>query len=517
MDMTRCILALDQGTTSSRAILYDHGGNVISSAQFEFPQIYPKPGWVEHDPREILDSVYSAIGKAVSDAQAKAGDIAIEGIGITNQRETTVVWNGASGEPVFNAIVWQCRRTAPDCEEILSDAGLTAYITETTGLLPDAYFSATKLKWILSNVPGLTGPASAGELLFGTVDSWLIWNLTGGKVHATDYTNASRTMLFDIENLRWDERICSHLEIPCGMLPQVYPSSHVYGYVAPDPRLPSVLEGVPIAGAAGDQQAALFGQACFGAGDVKNTYGTGCFMIMNTGRERVRSSARLLATIAWGIGDEVIYALEGSVFNAGSVIKWLRDDVKMISTARECDELAESVPDTGGVYFVPAFTGLGAPYWDMYARGTIVGLTRGTGRAHIARSVIEAIAHQSADLLDALRSDTDIPIKEIRVDGGASVSNVMMQFQADITGIEVLRPHKTETTAWGAAALAGLAVGFWKDKDEIGRLWSCERRFMPEMDGKTRESKRTEWKRAAERSLSWALNDTAQGKDQPPA
>lgn len=505
--MTRCILALDQGTTSSRAILYDHGGSEISSAQIEFSQIYPKPGWVEHDPREILSSQYTAISKAVCDAEAKTGEIVIEAIGVTNQRETTIVWNRSTGEPVFNAIVWQCRRTAPDCEEILSDPELTAYIAETTGLLPDAYFSATKIKWILANVPGAYELAMKGELLFGTVDTWLIWNLTGGKVHATDYTNASRTMIFDIANLRWDERICSRLNIPRTMLPQVYPSSHVYGRVAGDLSLPAALTGVPIAGVAGDQQAALFGQACFNAGDVKNTYGTGCFMIMNTGRERFRSAKRLLTTIAWGIGDEITYALEGSVFNAGSVIKWLRDDLKIISTSRECDELAESVPDSGGVCFVPAFTGLGAPYWDMYARGTIVGITRGTGRAHIARAVIEAIAHQSADLLDALRTDSGIDINEIRVDGGASVSDVMMQFQADITGTDVLRPRRTETTAWGAAAFAGLAVGFWKGLSELGDLWSCERRFMPEMDKKARETKRTEWQRAAERSLSWACKE----------
>jgi len=505
--MTQCILALDQGTTSSRAILYDHGGNVISSAQIEFSQIYPRPGWVEHDPREILSSQYSAVSKAVSDAAAKAGEIVIEAIGVTNQRETTIVWNRTTGEPVFNAIVWQCRRTAPDCEEILSDPGLTAHIAETTGLLPDAYFSATKIKWILANVPGAYELAMKGELLFGTVDTWLIWNLTGGEIHATDYTNASRTMLFDIANLRWDERICSNLNIPRAMLPEVYPSSHVYGRVAGDPRLPAVLAGVPIAGVAGDQQAALFGQACFNAGDVKNTYGTGCFMIMNTGRERFRSAKRLLTTIAWGIGDEITYALEGSVFNAGSVIKWIRDDLKIISTSRECDELAESVPDTGGVYFVPAFTGLGAPFWDMYARGTIVGITRGTGRAHIARAVIEAIAHQSADLLDALRADSGIDINEIRVDGGASVSDVMMQFQADITGTEVLRPWRTETTAWGAAAFAGLAVGFWKGLSELDGLWRCGRRFMPEMDINIRENKRAEWQRAAERSLSWACKE----------
>jgi glycerol kinase len=498
--MKRCVLALDQGTTSSRAILFGEDGNEISRAQFEFKQYYPNPGWVEHDPAEILDSQYSAVNEAVR----LAGDVDIAAVGITNQRETAVVWNKRTGRPVFNAIVWQCRRTARICEEILADPEMTGYIAETTGLLPDAYFSATKLKWILDNIEGAREMAEAGELLFGTIDSWLIWNLTGGKVHATDYSNASRTMLFDINRLCWDERICSFLKIPRTMLPAVYPSSHIFGTVeAADERLPASLTGVPVAGAAGDQQAALFGQACYHPGDVKNTYGTGCFMIMNTGRERFRSSHKLLSTIAWGIGGEVTYALEGSVFNAGSVIKWLRDDLKIISTARECDELAESVPDAGGVYFIPAFTGLGAPYWDMYARGTIVGLTRGSGRAHIARAAIEAIAHQSADLLDALRSDTGMPIDEIRVDGGASVSDVMMQFQADITGARVLRPKRVETTAWGAAALAGIAVGVWQDCDQIGRLWKSEQSFKPAMDGGRSSQLRSEWSRAAERSLSW--------------
>lgn len=502
--MTRCILALDQGTTSSRAILYDHEGNVVSSAQVEFTQIYPKPGWVEHDPLEILGSQYTAINKAVSAAKGSWGDIRVEGIGITNQRETTVVWDKRSGKPVCNAIVWQCRRTAPDCEEILADTAFSSYIAETTGLIPDAYFSATKLKWILENVPGVRELAGEGALLFGTVDSWLIWNLTGGKVHATDLSNASRTMLFDIRNLVWDEYICSRLNIPLSMLPEVRPTSHIYGHVDAGAGLDDVLTGVPVAGAAGDQQAALFGQTCFKPGDVKNTYGTGCFMIMNTGDMCFRSEKKLLSTIAWGTSEGVTYALEGSVFNAGSVIKWLRDELKIISTARECDELAESVPDSGGVYFVPAFTGLGTPFWDMYARGTILGLTRGSGRAHIARAVIEAIAHQSADLLDAMRADTGLEIKEIRVDGGASVSDVLMQFQADIGRAVVLRPVNTETTAWGAAAFAGLAVGFWTDISEIARLWREERRFVPSMDGETAGSKRAEWYRAAERSLSWA-------------
>jgi glycerol kinase len=508
--MNSCILALDQGTTSSRAIIFDRNGREMARGQNEFPQYYPEPGWVSHSPMEILQSQYAAIleaFRAFDELNADAGvkePLDIAAIGITNQRETTVVWDRNTGEPIYDAVVWQCRRSAPICEEILCDAELTSYIARTTGLLPDAYFSATKLKWILDNVPGARESAEKGELLFGTIDTWLIWNMTGGEVHATDYSNASRTMLYDIHNLCWDKRICEWLEIPLSMLPEVCPTSHCYGTVSSDSGLPEELIGVPIASAAGDQQAALFGQACFNKGDVKNTYGTGCFLIMNTGKECVLSNNRLLSTIAWGIGDEITYALEGSVFNAGSVIKWLRDDLGIISTARECDVLAESVPDTGGVYFVPAFTGLGAPYWDMYARGTIIGITRGTGRAQIARAVIEAIAHQSADLLDAMREDVGAHIGEIRVDGGASVSNIMMQFQADISGARVLRPFRAETTAWGAAALAGLAIGLWNDMDEIKELWSSDCTFEPAMSPEVRIAKRKEWARAANRSLSWA-------------
>lgn len=508
--MNGCILALDQGTTSSRAIVFDRNGREMARGQKEFTQYYPEPGWVSHNPMEILQSQYEAISDALrtlkernADAGEK-GSCGIAAIGITNQRETTVVWDRNTGEPICDAIVWQCRRSAPICEEILRDAELTDYIAKATGLLPDAYFSATKLKWILDNIAGAREMAENGDLLFGTIDTWLIWNLTGGEVHATDYSNASRTMLFNIHDLCWDKRICDRLGIPMGMLPEVHPTSYLYGTVSAASGLPDEVAGVPIASAAGDQQAALFGQSCFNKGDVKNTYGTGCFLIMNTGSECVLSNNRLLSTIAWGINGEITYALEGSVFNAGSVIKWLRDDLRIISTARECDELAESVPDTGGVYFVPAFTGLGAPYWDMYARGTIIGLTRGTGRAQIARAVIEAIAHQSADLLDAMREDVGAPIGEIRVDGGASVSNVLMQFQADISGARVLRPALAETTAWGAAALAGLATGIWAGLDEISRLWRCDSTFEPVMPPEERAAKRKDWARAADRSLAWA-------------
>ena len=445
------VLALDQGTTSSRCILFDRQQNIVGLAQREFGQHYPKPGWVEHDPMEIYSSQYSVLTEVL--AQSGVDPAQVAAIGITNQRETTIVWDRETGRPVYNAIVWQCRRTAALCEELKADDELTSYIREHTGLLPDAYFSATKLKWVLDHVEGARERARRGELLFGTVDSWLIWKLTGGRVHVTDYTNASRTMLFDIQRLCWDEHICRTLDIPMEMLPQVRDSSAVYGTVN--------LQGVevPIAGIAGDQQAALFGQACFSPGEAKNTYGTGCFLLMNTGRELCRSRNGLLTTIAVGLNGSVQYALEGSVFVGGAVIQWVRDELRFFSESRDAEYYAQKVPDTGGVYLVPAFTGLGAPYWDMYARGCLVGLTRGTTREHIIRAAQESIAYQSWDLVRAMEQDTGLPLAELRVDGGASRDRFLMQFQADILDKPVRRPMIRETTALGAAYLAGLAVG----------------------------------------------------------
>ena len=447
------VLALDQGTTSSRCILFDRQQNIVGLAQREFGQHYPKPGWVEHDPMEIYSSQYSVLTEVL--AQSGVDPAQVAAIGITNQRETTIVWDRETGRPVYNAIVWQCRRTAALCEELKADDELTSYIREHTGLLPDAYFSATKLKWVLDHVEGARERARRGELLFGTVDSWLIWKLTGGRVHVTDYTNASRTMLFDIQRLCWDEHICRTLDIPMEMLPQVRDSSAVYGTVN--------LQGVevPIAGIAGDQQAALFGQACFSPGEAKNTYGTGCFLLMNTGRELCRSRNGLLTTIAVGLNGSVQYALEGSVFVGGAVIQWVRDELRFFSESRDAEYYAQKVPDTGGVYLVPAFTGLGAPYWDMYARGCLVGLTRGTTREHIIRAAQESIAYQSWDLVRAMEQDTGLPLAELRVDGGASRDRFLMQFQADILDKPVRRPMIRETTALGAAYLAGLAVGVW--------------------------------------------------------
>lgn len=427
----------------------------------------------------------------------------IAAIGITNQRETTIIWDRATGKPVYNAIVWQCRRTAQMCEELKKE-GLGDYIKDKTGLLIDAYFSGTKIKWILDNVPGARALAEAGQLMFGTVETWLIWNLTGGTVHVTDYSNASRTMLFDVDKLCWDEELCKKLTIPMGILPEVVPSSKIYGYVKKGVVGLEAIEGVPISGAIGDQPAALFGQGCFKAGQAKNTYGTGCFLLMNTGETRVHSKNNLLSGVAWGIGDKVEYALEGSAFNAGSVIKWLRDELHLIDTAHRCDELAESVPDANGVYFVPAFTGLGAPYWDMYARGTMVGLTRGVNNAHIARAVLESIAFQMTDLLEAMQKDSGIPITDLRVDGGASVSNIMMQIQANFIQAEVNRPKTVETTALGAAYLAGLAVGFWESTDEIEKIREVDRVFTPEMDKSDRDNLYRNWLRAVERSKGWA-------------
>ena len=499
--MKKYVLALDQGTTSSRAILFDKKGNICYKAQHEFTQIYPHTGWVEHNPMEILFSQLQSVMEVLAESKANANDIA--SIGITNQRETTIVWDKSTGKPVYNAIVWQCRRTADMCEKIKEDAELTQYIKDHTGLVVDAYFSATKIKWILENVEGAKELAEKGQLLFGTVETWLIWNLTGGAVHITDYSNASRTMLFDVDKLCWDEYLCAKLGIPMAMLPEAVPSSKVYGTVAKSVMGVEELAGVPISGAIGDQPAALFGQGCFEKGQAKNTYGTGCFLLMNTGDKRVESKNNLVTGVAWGIGDKVTYAIEGSAFNAGSVIKWLRDDLQLIPSARRCDELAESVPNANGVYFVPAFTGLGAPYWDMYARGTIVGLTRGANAAHICRSVLEAIAYQMTDLLEAMKQDSDINLSELRVDGGASVSDIMMQIQSDMIRTNVNRPKMVETTAIGAAYLAGLAVGFWKDTAEIEKIREVDKVFEPKMDIEKREKRYRGWLRAVERSRDW--------------
>lgn len=500
--MKKYVMALDQGTTSSRAILFDRNGKICAKAQHEFSQIYPRAGWVEHSPMSILFSQLQSATEVIATSGIPVEEIAA--IGITNQRETTLVWDKKTGKPVYNAIVWQCRRTAAMCEEIKADRELTKYINDHTGLVVDAYFSATKIKWILDNVEGAREQAENGDLIFGTVETWLIWNLTGGRVHVTDYSNASRTMLFDVDRLCWDEYLCERLGIPMSMLPEVKPSSLVYGEVASGVMGLEELAGVPIAGAIGDQPAALFGQGCFEAGQAKNTYGTGCFLLMNTGNKRVVSKHNLVTGVAWGLNGEVTYAIEGSAFNAGSVIKWLRDDLHMIDNAARCDELAESVDDANGIYFVPAFTGLGAPYWDMYARGTIVGITRGVNRAHICRAVLEAIAYQMTDLLEAMKQDSNINLFELRVDGGASVSDIMMQIQSDLIRTPVDRPKMVETTAIGAAYLAGLAVGFWKDTDEIAKIRQVDRLFEPKMEIEKRNEIYNGWLRAVERSRDWA-------------
>ena len=497
--MNGYVMALDQGTTSSRAILFDVQGNVVSMAQYPFRQIYPQPGWVEHDPMEILQTQMHAMGAAFEKSGVSPTDIA--GIGVTNQRETTIVWEKDTGRPICNAIVWQCRRTAPICEQMEQD-GMRDYIRQKTGLLLDPYFSATKIKWILDNVPGAQERADLGELLFGTVDSWLIWNLTGA--HVTDCSNASRTMLFDIDNLCWDERLCRHLGISPSMLPRPVSNAEVYGRVKSGIPGLELLAGVPVCGSAGDQQAALLGQGCILPGQAKNTYGTGCFTLMNTGSASPRSRAGLVTSIGWNLGGETTYALEGSVFNAGSSIQWLRDELGLISTAHECDQLAESVPDTGGVYLVSAFTGLGAPWWDAYARGTIVGVTRGTTKAHIARAVLEGIAYQVKDLLDAMEADAASQLDVLRVDGGASVSQFMMQFQADILRRPIDRPKTVETTAMGAAFLAGLASGVWQDLTDIRTLRRTDTVFEPGMDCGHTEKLLAGWHRAVERSRDWA-------------
>ena len=498
--MKKYILALDQGTTSSRTIVFDKKGNIVSKAQFEFTQIYPQSGWVEHDPYEIWESQLHSLQVALQNGNIKPEEIAA--VGITNQRETTICWERETGKPVYNAIVWQCRRTAPICEK-LKEMGLESYVKEHTGLLIDAYFSATKIKWILDNVPEARTLANENKLCFGTVETWLIWNLTNKQVHVTDYSNASRTMLFDIEKLCWDETLCNKLGIPMSMLPEVKESSAIYGEIADNLPGLSELKGIPIGGAIGDQQSALFGQACFNAGQAKNTYGTGCFLLMNTGDKRIHSKNQLIEGIAWGLNGKVTYDLEGSAFNAGSVIKWLRDELRMISEPSECDFLAESVEDSNGIYLVPAFTGLGAPYWDMYARGCIVGLTRGTNRAHFARAVLESITYQVTDLIDAMSKDSEILISEIRVDGGASVSNVMLQIQADMSGAKVNRPKLVETTALGAAYMAGLAVGFWSSLEEIETDREVDRIFIPNVNTDKREKMLKGWHKAVKCSMNW--------------
>ena len=493
----RYILALDQGTTSSRAILLTPDGDCVAVAQEEFRQIYPRAGWVEHDANTIWETQLRVARKALE--TARIGAEALAAIGITNQRETTVIWEKASGKPIHNAIVWQCRRTAGLCDE-LKERGLEAYIRENTGLVIDAYFSGTKIKWILDTVPDARQRARNGELLFGTIDTWLIWNLTGGKVHATDYSNASRTMLFNIRNLDWDRKILAELDIPDCILPEVKPSSHLYGHTAP-----TIFDGaeVAVAGVAGDQQAALFGQACFSDGLAKNTYGTGCFMLMNTGNRPVFSHNGLLTTIAWGVDGSVDYALEGSIFAAGAAVQWLRDELRLIETAAQSEALATAVPDSHGVYVVPAFVGLGAPYWDMYARGAIVGLTRGANRNHIVRATLEAIAYQTKDVLQAMEDDSGIKLQALKVDGGAVANDFLMQFQADILGVPVYRPKLAETTALGAAYLAGLAVGIWKNKNEIAAQWRVDRSFSPSMDETVRGRYYAGWKKAAARALAW--------------
>lgn len=494
MSLKKYIVALDQGTTSSRAVIFDREQNIVGLAQREYTQYYPKEGWVEHDPMEIYASQYGVLIDALLMSGVSVEEVAA--IGITNQRETTIVWEKATGRPIYNAIVWQCRRTASICKE-LKEKGYDQLIREHTGLLPDAYFSGTKIRWILDHVPGAQEKAEAGELLFGTVDSWLIWKLTGGLVHATDYTNASRTMLFNIHTLQWDEEILKILNIPKCMLPEPRPSSGIFGMAQ--------INGypVPIAGAAGDQQAALFGQTCFSKGEAKNTYGTGCFLLMNTGDKPVLSRSGMLTTLAASAGGEVQYALEGSVFTAGSVVQWLRDEMRFITDASDSDYYAAKVKDSGGVYMVPAFNGLGAPHWDMFARGMLIGITRGTKRSHIIRACMEAIAYQSKDLLDAIQADVGAEFSELRVDGGASANEFLMQFQADIIGKPVCRPVVRETTALGAAYLAGLAVQFWNSLEELKTLGKIDKVYQPQMDEKTRAKLLRGWHRAVERAKNW--------------
>ncbi len=493
--MKNYILSLDQGTTSSRAILFDKNQNIVAMSQKEFTQIFPQDGWVEHDAMEIYSSQYAVMMEVIAKSGVDPAEIAA--IGITNQRETTILWDKNTGKPVYNAIVWQCRRTADICQQLTSD-GWGEYIKETTGLVIDAYFSATKIKWILDNVDGVREKAQKGEILFGTVDTWLIWKLTNGRVHITDYTNASRTMLYNIKELKWDEKLMEVLDIPQSILPQVCPSSHIYGHVN--------IQGVdiPVAGVAGDQQAALFGQCCFDVGDAKNTYGTGCFLLMNTGEKPYYSKSGLVTTIAVGIDGKVQYALEGSVFIGGAVIQWLRDEMKFLQESKDAEYFATKVEDTGGVYLVPAFTGLGAPYWDMYARGCIVGITRSTKREHIIRAAQESIAYQSLELVKAMEADSGKQLQMLNVDGGASRDKFLMQFQADIINKVVRRPECKETTALGAAYLAGLATGFWQSKEELKQLKEYDGYFTPSMDEEKREKLFKGWQKAVGRSLNWA-------------
>ena len=495
--MAKYVMALDAGTTSSRCILFNKQGEMVSVAQKEFTQYFPKPGWVEHDANEIWSTQLGVAVEAVLKAGATAEDIAA--IGITNQRETTIVWDKNTGEPVCNAIVWQCRRTSEYCDS-LKEKGLVETFRKKTGLVIDAYFSGTKLKWILDHVPGVRERAENGELLFGTVETWLIWKLTKGRVHVTDYSNASRTMLFNINTLEWDDEILAELDIPKCMLPKVRPSSCVYGETDPQ------FFGGPVAigGAAGDQQAALFGQTCFEPGEAKNTYGTGCFMLMNTGEKPVFSNNGLVTTIAWGLDGKVEYALEGSIFVAGAAIQWLRDELKLLDNSAESEVLAQKVPDTNGCYVVPAFTGLGAPHWDQYARGAIVGLTRGVNRYHIIRATLDSLCYQTNDVLKAMEADSGIKLAALKVDGGASANNYLIQTQSDIINAPVKRPSCVETTAMGAAYLAGLSVGYWKDKDEVRKNWAIDRTFEPQIDEATRAAMVEGWDKAVKRSYGWA-------------
>jgi len=499
----RYVLSFDQGTTSSRAILFDHQGNIAGVAQQEFEQIYPKAGWVEHDPMDIWGTQSGIARQVLERTGTKPEEIAA--MGITNQRETTVVWDKTTGRPIYNAIVWQDRRTAAICDRLKRD-GWEPYIRENTGLVIDAYFSGTKVKWILDNVEGAREKAEAGELLFGTVDTWLIWNLTRGEVHVTDYSNASRTLMFNIRTLEWDDKLLEVLGVPRSMLPEVKPSSHVYG------RTHEKTFGgarIPIAGIAGDQQAALFGQACFEHGMAKNTYGTGSFVLMNTGSKMIQSETGLLTTLAWGIDDKVEYALEGAIFVTGAAIQWLRDELHLITDAADTEYFAGKVKDTNGVYVVPAFAGLGAPYWDMYARGAILGLTRGANRNHIIRATLESLAYQTRDVLECMEKDSGIPTKELKVDGGASANNFLMQFQADMLGVPVIRPTIIETTARGSAFLAGLAVGFWNDKEDIRSSYEMDRTFTPEMEKKVSAELYRGWQRAVEKARAWEEPDEA--------
>jgi glycerol kinase len=500
MQSDQYILALDQGTTSSKSIIFNHSGQILSSCGREFDQIYPKAGWVEHDPEQIWDSQLYTIREALKRAHLRTDQIAA--IGITNQRETTVVWDRNSGKPIYNAIVWQCRRTAEFCEALAAEH-FDIQIKEKTGLITDAYFSGTKVKWILDHVPGAREKADAGSLAFGTIDTWLIYNLSGGKAYVTDYSNASRTLLYNIYELEWDEDILQRFRIPMNMLPEVKSSSEIYAYTNPD------LFGVhiPIAGIAGDQQAALFGQCCFEPGMTKNTYGTGCFLLMNTGKKPQPSKSGLLTTIAWGLEGNVEYALEGSVFIAGALIQWLRDELKIIHSAAESELMASRVKDTGGVYIVPAFVGLGAPYWDQHARGAIFGLTRGTGRNHIVRAALESIAYQTKDVVDCLSRDSGIPLPGLRIDGGAAANQLLCQFQADILDMKVVRQEIVEVTALGAAYLAGLAVEYWESKEELREMVRVEREFIPRMSQNKRKDLLQGWKRAVERSGNWLMWD----------